>query len=90
MNDSTQIIFISAITIMTLVLTIVGIQLIFILKELRTFLIKANNIIKELEKLGGSISHGYSEIIGFFYGLRNFFKILDLISKKKDKGDVKK
>lgn len=90
MSDPTQIIFISAITIMTLVLTVVGIQLIFILKELRTFLIKANNIIKELEKLGGSISNGYSEIIGFFYGLRNLFKILDLISKKKDKNDVKK
>ncbi|MFN3967022.1 MAG: threonine--tRNA ligase, partial [Endomicrobiia bacterium] len=49
---TSQIILISAITVMTVILTVVGIQLIFVLKELRTFLGKANNIIEELEKKG--------------------------------------
>jgi hypothetical protein len=89
MIDTTQIILISAITVMTVILTVVGIQLIFVLKELRNFLGKANNIIAELEKIGINAGHGYSEIIGFFSGLKKLFFIVDLLAKKKAKKNVK-
>lgn len=85
MLDTTQIILISAITVMTVILTVVGIQLIFVLKELRAFLSRANTIIKQLEKIGLNASQGYSEIIGFFSGLKSLFKILDLLTQKKKK-----
>jgi hypothetical protein len=89
MVDTTQIILISAITVMTVILTVVGIQLIFVLKELRAFLSSANNIIDQLEKIGMNVGHGYSEVIGFFSGLRSLFKILDLLAKKKEKNHEK-
>jgi len=89
MIDTSQIILISAITVMTVILTVVGIQLIFVLKELRTFLGKANNIIEELEKIGVSAGHGYSEIVGFFSGLKKFFSVIDLLANKRAKKNVK-
>lgn len=89
MIDTSQIILISAITVMTVILTVVGIQLIFVLKELRIFLGKANNIIEELEKIGVNVGHEYSEILGFFSGLKKFFSIIDILAKKKSQKNAK-
>jgi len=88
MIDTSQIILISAITIMTVILTVVGIQLIFVLKELRTLLVKTNSIIAELEKIGVNVGHGYAEILGFFSGLKKFFSLVDILAKKKEKKDA--
>lgn len=87
MIDTTQIILISVITVITIILTVVGIQLIFVLKELRIFLARANTVGEQLEKIGINVSHGYSELIGFFHGLKSFFKVLNLLTKDKDKND---
>ena len=83
--DTTQILLISAITVMTIILTIIGVQLIFVLKDLRIFLTKSNNIISELEKIGLGVESGYSEFLGFFTGIKKFFTIMDYISEKKSK-----
>ncbi len=85
MIDTTQILLISAITIMTIIFTIIGVQLIFVLKDLRVFLGKANKIVNELEKIGLGVEHGYSEFLGFFTGIKKFFSIIDLISDRKNK-----
>lgn len=85
MIDTTQILLISAITVMTVILTVIGIQLVFVLKDLRIFLTKANNIISELEKIGLGVEHGYSDFLGFFTGIKKFFTIMDYISEKKSK-----
>jgi len=74
---------------MTVILTVVGIQLIFVLKELRTFLGKANTIIEELEKIGVNVGHGYSEVLGFFSGLKKLFSIVDILAKKKSQKNAK-
>jgi hypothetical protein len=85
MFDTTQILLMSAITIMTVIFTIVGIQLIFILRDMRTLVSKANSVVSEVEKLGGSFGNGYSELMGFFGGVKNVFHLVDAISKKKKK-----
>lgn len=85
MVDPTQILLISAITVMTVLLTILGIQLLFVLKDLRRLLTKTNKIIDQLEKVGVSFGQGYSEIVGFFSGLKHLLSVLDLLAKKKKK-----
>ena len=85
MIDTTQILLISAITVMTIILTVIGVQLIFVLKDLRIFLTKANAIIGELEKVGLGVEHGWGEFMGFFTGIKKFFTIIDYISEKKNK-----
>lgn len=89
MADSIQIILTISITIITLLLTVIGVQLFFVLRETRKFLKRINIISQELEKIGLNLSHGYSEIIGFFYGLKSLTKVLELFSKKKENVNVK-
>lgn len=83
--DITQILLTAVITVMTVILTIIGIQLIIILKDVRVFLRRINTISSELEKIGLSFGHGFSEITGFFSGLKSLFFILNALNKKKPK-----
>ncbi len=88
MIDISQVLIASAITIMTVVLVVVGINLIIFLRSLSKTIARVNSIIDELEKIGMHVGHGMGEIVGFVSGIKGFFKIVDLLSKKK-KNDKK-
>lgn len=92
MLDSSQILIVAAITIMTAILTIVGIQLILVLKEVRQGMKRVNGIIDSVEKIGFSITHGSAEIIGFITGVKKLLTVIDTVSehtKKKKHGQSK-
>lgn len=82
--ETTQILFTIALTITTIFLVVIGIQLIFILNELRRSLRKVNKIIDNFEKFGGSFENGIAEIIGFIKGIKSIFKIVDVLHKRKN------
>lgn len=75
---------------MTVILTIVGIQLIFVLKEFSKLVKRVNRITDELEKIGVNIGHGAGEIVGFISGIKNFVGIVDILAKRKEKKHDKK
>ena len=83
MTDTTQLLLIAAITVMTVILTIIGIQLIFVLRDVRAVLAKFNTIAEEFEKIGLDVGHGYSELMGFVSGFKKLFFVINLLSKKK-------
>ena len=92
MLDSSQILIVAAVTIMTAILTIVGIQLILVLKEVRQGLKRINGIVDSVEKIGFSVTHGSTEILGFMTGVKKLFSIIDVITehtKKKKNGTSK-
>ncbi|MFN4212359.1 MAG: hypothetical protein ACK4FL_00095, partial [Microgenomates group bacterium] len=80
----TQLLLSVVLTVSTILLVIVGVQLIFVLKELRTAIKKINGIIASFEKVGGSLEHGFSEVVGFFAGIKTLFKIIDILHHKKN------
>jgi hypothetical protein len=82
--DTTQLLLTVVLTVTTILLIVIGIQLIFVLKELRRALIKVNGIIDAFEKVGGSVEHGFSELTGFFAGAKSLFKIIDVLRNKKN------
>lgn len=82
--DSTQLLLSVVLTVSTILLVIIGIQLIFVLKELRIALKKINEIIVAFERVGGSIEHGFSEVLGFFAGIKTLFKVIDILQHKKN------
>lgn len=82
--DTTQLLLTVVLTITTILLVVVGIQLIFVLKELRAFLKRINGIVEAFEKVGGSVEHGLSEFLGFFTGIKTLFKVVDVIHSKKN------
>ncbi len=65
-------------------LIVVGVQLIFVLRELRTALKKVNTIVSGFEKVGIGIEHSYHEVVGFLAGFKGLLKIIDAISHRKN------
>lgn len=82
--DSTQFLLTVVLSITTILLVVVGIQLVFVLKELRKALKKVNGIIENFEKVGTSFEHTFSEVTGFISGLKTIFKVIDVFHAKKN------
>jgi hypothetical protein len=83
--ENTQILLTIILSLSTIILVIIGIQLIFILNDLRKILIKINLIIEGFEKIGLSFEHGLEEIIGFISGFKVVLKFFDIFNKKNGK-----
>lgn len=83
--DQTQVILTITLTLSTIFLIIIGVQLIFLLRDLRKITRKMVNVIDALEKFGLSLEHGFSEVLGFLAGLKTIIKLADLIKKKDGK-----
>ncbi len=82
--DATQLLLSVVLTVTTILLVVIGIQLIFILRDFRKTIKKVNGIIEEFEKIGMNVEHGFSEVTGFFQGAKTLFKIIDIIHSKKN------
>lgn len=85
MLDSSQILIIAAITIMTAILTVIGAQLILVLKDIRKLLSRVNAIIDTVEQVGFNITHGSAEIIGFITGVKKMLTVIDTVSERSKK-----
>lgn len=83
MLDPTQIVLITAATIMTTLLVVIGIQLIFILKDVKKILTRVENMTGQIESIGLGLSSGYSEFISFFTGASKLFEFIHTLSTKR-------
>jgi len=83
--DTTQFLLTIILSLSTILLLIIGLQLFFLLIELRKILKKINQVIDSFEKVGISLGHGFEEVLGFFSGLKVVLKIFDLFDKKNGK-----
>lgn len=81
--DTTQILLAITLSVTTLFLIIVGIQVVFLLRELREGIRKANTIVESFERVGMGVESGFNEVVGFLGGIKSVFKILDVLKKKK-------
>ncbi len=82
--DPTQLLLSVVLTVTTILLIVVGIQLVFVLREIRKTLRKVNEIVDGFEKMGVSLEHSFSEMTGFLSGIKTLFKIVDLLHAKKN------
>lgn len=83
--DQTQLILTIALTISTIFLSIIGIQLISILRETRKIIKRVNAIFDSLEKTGLTVKSGLEEVYGFITGFKTILKLLDIFHKKNGK-----
>lgn len=81
--DTTQILLTIVLTITTILLIVIGLQLIFILKDFRRILKRINNIIDQTEKIGTSFEQGFSELTGFLSGMKLIFRFINSLKTKK-------
>lgn len=89
MIDTFQLLIISAVIVMTVLLTIISVQLVFVLKDLRKFLVNANQIIEEFNKVGTGLTSGYHELVGFISGVKKIIEVIDFTTKKRHKDNEK-
>ena len=82
--DTTQLLLTIVLTVSTIFLIILGVQLILVLKELRTSLIKINSIVEGFESVGVGLEHGLTEVVGFFNGIKSLLKVFDFLGNKKN------
>jgi len=81
--DPTQILLTLVLATTTIFLLVVGIQLIFLLRELRKTIKNANLIVNGFEKIGFSVNSGFKEIAGFLIGIKTMIKLIDSVTKPK-------
>lgn len=82
MNDTAQIIVVSVITVLTIVLALVGIQIIFVLQEIKRALSKVNRIVDDAQSITSKISHSTESVSGMIVGVKTALSLLGSFRKK--------
>jgi len=82
--DTTQLLLTLVLTITAVIFVIIGIQLIFLLKELQKTLKSINSITQGFESMGVGLEHGMAEMVGFFNGFKSLLKLFDFFGDKKN------
>jgi len=79
MINLTQVILVVVITTLTILLTFIGIQVVYILKDLRETLQKVNKIVAQAEALTTAISKPITGISSLIEGIQSSLKIAELL-----------
>ncbi len=88
MTDPAQILLFIVIIILTLLLLVLGIQVFFILKDLRKTITKANKVLDNTGDITESVSQPLTSISSILMGLKAGGTIASIIKKvSDDKGD---
>lgn len=82
--DSTQIIITVISFALTILIVILGIQVFFILKEIRISFQKVNKMLEDFGKVTGTVSASVSEVSGFMQGIRSGMKLITSVVRKGD------
>ena len=83
--DPMQILIIVLVTILTVLLTIVGIQAIFILKELKKTLTRVNSVLDDVETVSHSIATPVERFSGLLMNLQQGAGVLRFLNKIRDR-----
>ncbi len=84
MIDITQILLIIIVTILTVILTLVGIQLYQVLKDFRKTIAKLNKVLDDSGIVSEIAAKQATSFSGFIMSVINFLSFLSLIRRKKN------
>lgn len=89
--DSAQIILIIVITLLTIILAVLGVQVFFILREFRKTVLKANKVLDNTNVITQSVSAPISSLSSIATGIKTGATFINLFRKiLSDKDDRKK
>lgn len=89
MKDLQPIFITSSVIIITVLLTLIGAQLLLTLHEAKKLLKRSNEVIDEIAKTGVNLRSGYQEIYGFISGIRRLMTIADIFSRRQKSSTTK-
>lgn len=88
--DSAQVILITVIVLLTVLLIALGVQVFFILRELRKTVSKANKVLDNTDVITGSVSAPISSLSGIAAGIKTIAPFLNIFKKIISKSDSAK
>lgn len=83
--DTTQILLVVVATVLTVLLAVIGVQVVFILIEIKKSLQKVNQMIDHASVVTGGISKSLSGMGGLVEGIKTGLSIVKIFEKKKEK-----
>lgn len=83
MIDAVQGVLLFVIVLLTVLLVVLGIQVFFILKELRVTLDRANKVLENTEVITESVSEPMSFLSGLISGTKSLSAIAKVLNTKK-------
>ena len=81
MMDNTQILLIAVVTVLTVLLTLIGVQVFFILRELKKTFEKFNKIIDDAGIISGSVAKPIASLSNSITGISGIAGLLGFLTK---------
>jgi hypothetical protein len=83
--DPIQLTIVAVSFILTILVVALGVQVWFILKEMRTSIMKMNKMLDDAGKVSGTVSDGVQSMSGFVTGIKTGLNVItSFTNKKKD------
>lgn len=86
MIDSAQLLLIAVVAALTTLLVIVGIQVVYILRELRETVNKVNKILDDAGIISESVAKPIAGVSGFLTGIKSGVNLIKLLEEKRGEG----
>jgi hypothetical protein len=87
MIEPTQILLIIVVSVLTILLVVVGIQVFFILREVKFSMQKLNKMLDDFSKISSSVVKPIEILSNSAIGLSSLGKIFSFLKSKKEKED---
>lgn len=88
--DSTQILLYSVVTILTVLLVVLGVQVFFIIKEVKRTLDKINKILDDANLISGSVARPIVGFSNFLEGIKSFGNLVNIVMNKREGMDTQR
>jgi hypothetical protein len=85
MIDTTQILLIAVVTVLTAILAIIGVQVFFILKEIKRTIEKMNKMLDDMGLISESVARPIASLSNSFTGVSGVAGLLGWLGKRKKK-----
>ena len=80
--DPIQLTIIGVSVTLTILLVVLGIQVFYILKEIRFSVQKTNKMLDDAGKVSGTVSEGVTSMSGFMNGIKSGLQMVTALKKK--------
>lgn len=80
--DPIQLTIIGVSITLTILLVVLGIQVFYILKEIRFSVQKTNKMLDDAGKVSGTVSEGVTSMSGFMNGIKSGLQMITALQKK--------
>lgn len=85
--DPTQVVIIAISIVLTSLFIALGVQVWFILKEIRISIQKVNKMLDDAGRVSGAVGEGFSNVSGLMSGIKTGLNLVTSLHKKGNEND---